>query len=123
MGTQELDPVLLERLRDMRQQWGLDSLLRLDRMFAKQRTRLDEMRRAVVEGDAETVVEIAHYLKGTARSLGAERLTELFETQERRARDGDVGNSESLQESLREEWHRVGEAFRIVTESDDTSAG
>jgi HPt (histidine-containing phosphotransfer) domain-containing protein len=113
------DPTLLASLRDMRRQWGRDTVVRLAEMFSGQSSRLAELHRAVVDGNAAAAVEAAHYLKGTARSLGAERLAELFLEQEMRGRDGNLAGSEPLLAALTQEWERVAKAFEILLAEDE----
>ena len=109
--TETLDPALLATLREM--QWvDRDILIRLAEMFFDQSSRLEELRRAVEGGDAATVVAVAHYLKGTARALRAERLADLLYQQEICGRDGNLNGSDHLLAALSLEWNRVAVAFR-----------
>lgn len=59
-----------------------------------------DLRRALDDGDAHAVVELAHSLKGSAGNVGAEDVGRLCLAIERRARDGRLGEVPSLVEEL-----------------------
>jgi two-component system, sensor histidine kinase and response regulator len=82
-----------------------DTLRRLVELFASHtRPRLDALGRALEQGDAEAVHQLAHTIKGSARSLGASRVAELCERLEHADVDGDPVAARQL-------WDELGPAF------------
>lgn len=91
--TQEatLDPEILASLRQMKEETGEDILSELIEMFLEDApAQIRQIRRALAEGDAQTLEYTAHALKGTSGSMGATRMSALS------SRLQDIGRSEEL---------------------------
>jgi len=73
-----VDQSVLDQLRAMAEATDPALLERIITAFVTDtRKRLERLRRAVAAGDAETVRETAHALKGASASVGAHRMAEL----------------------------------------------
>ncbi len=103
---------------------ALDSLFRLeqhagrsivrgvvDSFLAEVPGRVERMRRAIAEGDAEDLNFTAHVLKGSAAQLGARRLAEVCRELEDRGRDGNLEQAGELLRLLEAEASRAADAL------------
>ena len=79
----------------------------IPRYFELQRQGLDELERAVAEGDAEPVRLTGHKMKGTGASYGFPRLTELGAAIERAAVAGDLEQAVELARTAGDYLDRV----------------
>jgi HPt (histidine-containing phosphotransfer) domain-containing protein len=103
---------------------ALDSLFRLeqhagrsivrgvvDSFLAEVPGRVERMRRAIAEGDAENLNFTAHVLKGSAAQLGARRLAEVCRELEDRSREESLEQAGELLRLLETEALRAREAL------------
>ncbi|HEX3130001.1 MAG TPA: ATP-binding protein [Thermoanaerobaculia bacterium] len=95
---------------------ALDSLFRLeqaagrsvvrgviDSFLAEVPARVERMRKAIADADAESLNFAAHVLKGGAAQLGAQRLAAVCRELEERSRDGNLDGAGDLLGTLEEE--------------------
>jgi PAS domain S-box-containing protein len=98
-----LDP---SRLADLAELVAADGTSLVDSMiesYVRRSTeRAELLQRAVAEDDQQTVVAVAHELKGSSATIGAQRVTECASAIEQRARSGATPDAEAVQELLRE---------------------
>ncbi|MFT6051149.1 MAG: CheY-like chemotaxis protein/HPt (histidine-containing phosphotransfer) domain-containing protein [Halioglobus sp.] len=87
----QIDPKALQNIRDL-QRPGHDSVvLRLiDAYLDSSRKLIDELHRALLEGDEQTAQRSAHTLKSSSAMLGALQLAEIGEQIETHARVGNL---------------------------------
>lgn len=71
-----------------------------------------EMWRALAERDAETVRQVSHRLKSSARCLGMLRLGEICARLERESKEGRLGGAERSLEAIEREYARAAAALR-----------
>jgi ligand-binding sensor domain-containing protein/signal transduction histidine kinase/CheY-like chemotaxis protein/HPt (histidine-containing phosphotransfer) domain-containing protein len=103
---------------------ALDSLFRLeqhagrsivrgvvDSFLGEVPARVERMRRAIAEGNAEDLNFTAHVLKGSAAQLGARRLAEVCRELEDRGRDGNLEHAGELLRLLEAEASRAADAL------------
>ena len=74
---------------------------------------LQELAGALARRDTKTAASIGHTLKGTAGTLGANRMCELAASIDQAARDGLVDPAVAMLEQLRPEIDRVRGALEI----------
>ena len=74
-------------------------------------SRLESIREAMAAGDPEALVRTAHSLKGSAATLGADRMAELCRQMEVSGRAGEVPQGQGLLESLEAEFEQVKRAL------------
>ena len=113
-GAEEtLDPGVLERLRDL----GDDDLLaELSAMFLDDASsRVAALRRALEAGDAESVEQTAHTLKGSSGNMGAARMAALCARLQEAGALGDLSGGAKLLDLLEEELGRVRPALEAET--------
>ncbi len=95
----------------------LDELL--DGFELRARERLREITSAAARGDAHTVAQAAHSLRGSSGNLAAGRLAATAERVELSAEEGDLDVVESLTRSMREElvlvMHLLRATFGVPT--------
>ncbi|MCP4662741.1 MAG: Hpt domain-containing protein [bacterium] len=95
--TPLIDPAQLETLRRLAPDDGGEFFTRVIDIFLKQlHTIPAEIRRAYERTDGETVVRLAHTLKGSAGNLGASPLVDLCLRIEESAGDGDADLEELI---------------------------
>ena len=102
-GKQVINEQTLERLRR-----NIGDITRVLQVFLQSlETRLQELDTACRDGDAATVVRIAHTLKGGSAQLGAEQLSSLCQQVERFARLGQVDQLGNLLNKVQDAAHKV----------------
>jgi HPt (histidine-containing phosphotransfer) domain-containing protein len=106
-------PINSERLAILQDAGGGGGLVAelVDLFFEDVPPRLDSIRRAMAAGDPDALVRTAHSLKGSAATLGAERMAELCRQIEVSGRAGEVPEAQGLLEPLEEEFGRVKQAL------------
>jgi HPt (histidine-containing phosphotransfer) domain-containing protein len=82
------------------------------RFAARSAARLEAAREAAVRGDAATLAQLAHQLRGGASQLGAERMTSLAAELEHMARHGAVDGAAALVGRLQETFVETQAALR-----------
>jgi CheY-like chemotaxis protein/HPt (histidine-containing phosphotransfer) domain-containing protein len=75
-------------------------------------SQLSRLRTATAAGDATTLTQIAHTLKSSSASLGAEALSACCRELEARAREGRVSDAGPLLERLAREHRRAADRLR-----------
>lgn len=115
VSTEILDPKVIERVRRLGRLRGRDVLAKVAGIFLDQAPpRLRQLRSAAAAGDAETVVEAAHFVKGSARSLGAVGLCELLQAIEDRGQDGELGDWEGELTAVERAFERTAGELRAI---------
>ncbi len=110
-----LDPGHLAELRTLAERSGLDLLSELVEVFHRDTpVRLDRLRNALQEGDASTLRQVAHTLKGTASGVGATEATAVCARLEAVARNGDMEAAGALVAEAEAELGRVGRALESL---------
>jgi len=107
-----VNPEKVAFLRRFEQSRGSHVVTGLIELFRKDTTkRMAALRAGLDEGDFEVVQHEAHSLKGSSRSMGAERLATLCEGMEQLSKSRSVRAVESLFSAAEVELGRVLEAF------------
>jgi HPt (histidine-containing phosphotransfer) domain-containing protein len=83
-----------------------------DLFLGDARSGIEALEEAVNKGDAPTVREVSHMLKGSSGNMGARRMAELCAQLEEAGASGDLSRSSELVEQLAEEFGRVDRALR-----------
>jgi HPt (histidine-containing phosphotransfer) domain-containing protein len=108
-----LDEVVLAGLREL---GDADLLSELSTMFlADASSRLAALREAVKGGDAKSVEQIAHALKGSSGNMGAKRMAKICAELEYAGASGDLSYAPELLGRLEEEFSRVRPALEAET--------
>jgi PAS domain S-box-containing protein len=107
-----LDAEQISSLRAMAEYSGQDLLPELTELFARDTpAQLDTLERALAEGDAATLRQVAHTLKGTAGGLGATDAMTVCGRMEVLAVSGDLEAAASLLAEVRRQVERAGQAL------------
>jgi len=116
-------PKGLEALRQVGERRGSEALARLAKLCLRQiPQRLESLRLAVAENDAERIDENSHFVKGTARSIGANRLAERLAVLEKSGKSGNLENAGSQLAAVTEEYERLERDLRtLLAEHEDAS--
>jgi CheY-like chemotaxis protein/HPt (histidine-containing phosphotransfer) domain-containing protein len=101
-----VDPEALERIRALGRAAGRDLLRQLVETFSS-RPHLEELREAMAAGDRKSLELRAHSLKGSAGTLGAQRLADLCAELEHGARSASPEPFVPQIDALEEEYRRV----------------
>ncbi|MDP8975373.1 MAG: response regulator, partial [Actinomycetota bacterium] len=118
-----LDPGHLAELRTLAERSGLDLMSELVEVFHRDTpVRLDRLKNALHEGDASTLREVAHTLKGTASGVGATDATAVCARLEAAARNGDMQAAGVLVAEAEAELERVGGALESLALSGGASS-
>jgi HPt (histidine-containing phosphotransfer) domain-containing protein len=105
-----LDHEVLDALREMQGEGEPDLLAELVEIFEEDAsTRLRALREALERGDAESLKQTAHALKGSAANLGARRMAHMAARIEELA-----GGSESLKEEVADLLEELQREFKGV---------
>jgi PAS domain S-box-containing protein len=112
LASQPLDP---EALAHLRQHVAAGDDAFLDKLFGtfldNATTTIEVLRRAASGGDARGVMQAAHSLKGSGRSIGARPLAEICERLEMLGRAESVQGAGELIDQLEREFGRVKDAL------------
>lgn len=73
---------------------------------------LEELEAAIAAGDAQRAHEASHSLKGSAGSLGLDRIFELAKAIDDKDREGIIEGLDRLAKNLREEYEALVAAIR-----------
>jgi CheY-like chemotaxis protein len=113
-GLEEpLDEGVLTGLREL---GDADLLSELSTMFLDDASsRLAALREAVEGGDAKSVEQIAHALKGSSSNMGAKRMAKICAELEYVGASGDLSYAPELLGRLEEEFSRVRPALEAET--------
>ena len=106
-----IDPAVLDKLR--RLQGGTEDItVKLGELFARDTgRRLVELRSAVNRADAPGVARLAHAIKGSAASLGAQIVVRICTDIEARAEAVDLGAAPAWLDELEREFARACDAL------------
>ena len=111
-----IDHSLLERLRDLQEEGEPDILAELVEMFLSDvSARLKTLRGAVEGGDGRSVERTAHTLKGSAKNMGAVRMSEICAELEEAGRSGELARVPQQLDQLEAELCRVSKELSKVT--------
>lgn len=107
-------PSVLERLDDDR-----DLLKELAQLFLEQVPRqLSRIQQAVQAGDAKTLRDCAHALKGSAGTLAGMEVSRTAAELEKMGREGDLTDSRAACVALEAQLERLTAALQTLVESD-----
>jgi HPt (histidine-containing phosphotransfer) domain-containing protein len=116
-----VDPVVIERLRDL---GGADDpgFLKslVDEFLGHAEKSVEDLRAAAVAGDAKRLAEVAHALKGSSANLGARRLSARAAEIERAGKAGEPQAARDPVEAAAAEFVRV--RARLVEEAGKSPA-
>jgi HPt (histidine-containing phosphotransfer) domain-containing protein len=91
-----------------------DILAELAEIFVADSTvRIETMRQAVAKGDAATVKQMTHALKGSAGNMGATRMAELCERLQIASASKDLAAAPEMLDLLEAEFVRVRSALEF----------
>ncbi len=65
---------------------------------------IEQLHQALEQGDGATFIRLAHTLKGSARTVGAESLADIASTLEHHGRMGDLRHAPAMLQQLSEQW-------------------
>jgi len=103
-----LDPKWIAELQEVEDATGRPLVSQLiDDFLADESRLLTELREAVAAGDRETAERLAHSLKGSAATLGADRLAAVARAAENAFAAGELADAAARIEHLAEELARV----------------
>lgn len=110
--SQSLDPATLEELRKL---GGPELVIRLVRQFVVDaQASLEAILQAVGGGDAESLVKVAHGLKGISGNLGAQTLGVLAAELEQEATSRNLDLSKNILKKLEHEFEQTRHAVEKV---------
>jgi HPt (histidine-containing phosphotransfer) domain-containing protein len=108
MAGPALDPVVLERLRQLTSPGEPDVLAQVLSLFLEEAPRrLDRIRMAHQARDASEMHRAAHSMKGSAGNIGATELFAICREVDDRARVGDLSGAGQMLDDLTREFERV----------------
>ncbi|MFN0302577.1 MAG: response regulator, partial [Burkholderiales bacterium] len=117
-----LDSTIIAQLRALQKKNGSDLLSRVSRAFLRDGAELvQEIRSAVVNGDAARLQRAAHTLKGAAGTIGAKALASLSKSLETLARNGTVAGGEPLVTDIEREAKSATAALAQLTDLERVS--
>lgn len=76
--------------------------------------RIEELKDALLKGEAESFSRTAHKLKGSSANMGAVRLTDIARDMESIGRSASLNGAVELMEPLQEELVRVRDTLRSM---------
>lgn len=103
-----LDQAVLDELRDI---MGADFRTLVESFARDGRQRIDALRAALSDGDAEQTRQQAHSFKGSSGNLGALRVTGLCLEIEQSARRNDLTAADTLMEALENEFQKARDSL------------
>jgi HPt (histidine-containing phosphotransfer) domain-containing protein len=109
-----LDRSVLEGLRALQGEGEPDIVAELAQLFLEEDAppRLASLRKAVEDGDASSVEQEAHALKGSCGNMGAWRMDELCAELQEAGASGELASAPAALERLEAEFERVRPALR-----------
>jgi len=112
-------------LRRIGERRGSAALVRLAKLCLRQiPERLDSLRLAVEESNARRVEEDAHFVKGTARSIGADDFASRLDELERSGKADDLEEAGSRLAAVTDEYERLERDLRaLLAEHEDAGDG
>lgn len=109
-----VSPEALTALRELREAGEPDPLAELiDTYLADTPERLNDLQRALSEGNAALMRRVAHSLKGSSSNFGADRMVELCRQLEELARDGHLEGATDLVNAVETKFTAVKAALEI----------
>ena len=109
-----IDPSAIDVLRQLRRPDKPDPVIELIDMFVRDTPeRLQKLRTAVAQYNAEDLAAVAHNLRGCASSIGATHLSNLCQKLEENAERRAVQISTPLLREIESEFERVCRALAI----------
>lgn len=93
-----------DTLRELQAVMGDEFALLVSTFATDSAQRVEAVRAAAADGDAEALRRAAHSFKGSAGNMGAARLAELCRVVEEAARDGDLATASGAIDELAAEF-------------------
>ncbi|MBA3440518.1 MAG: response regulator [Pyrinomonadaceae bacterium] len=107
-----IDPLVLESFRELQEEGEPDLVSELLELYLSDtHARFTEMRSAMKEQDAQTLLRVAHSLKGSSGTLGIRRMAALCAELEEMLHDGALDGVGAVVAGLEAELERVMEAL------------
>jgi len=114
-GPAAVNLTLLQSRRGPQKEEEPDKLARIVMLFSDDvPLRIESLRRAVEEGDAQEVEETAHLLKGGCGYVGAVRMVEICTRLQEQAISGELSQAPGLIDALEAEFERVRSALEAA---------
>jgi len=108
MTEHALDPVVLEKLRQLTAPGEPDVLAQVLSLFLEEAPRrIERIRVALQTRDASEMHRAAHSMKGSAGNIGAMDLLDICREVDDRARVGDLAGAGLMLDGLTREYERV----------------
>jgi two-component system, sensor histidine kinase and response regulator len=108
-----LDPIVIERLRELTPPGEPDVLAQVLNLFLQETPkRLDRLKAACREGNHDEVHRTAHSLKGSVGNIGARAMFSVCRDLDDQARAGDLTKSGALMAELTREYARLEAEIR-----------
>jgi HPt (histidine-containing phosphotransfer) domain-containing protein len=119
-----LDRNVLAGLRDLQGEGEPDILKELGEMFLEDAPgQLEALRGAVSRGDAQSVLRVAHALRGSCGNMGAGRMSEISARLEDVGASNDLARAPDLLSRLEAEFARVRPALQAEMDSSGGTDG
>lgn len=100
-----VDTAEVSLLDELIEELGLDAVSNLMVLFlTNTETRLQALEQAVRQNDVTAVAKVAHSIKGSCGSFGANRMMDLCKQIELQGKSGDLGNAPAILEELNQEF-------------------
>ncbi len=110
-----LDPEALERIRSIQKPGMPDLLTRLIGLYLDSTSQLaDQMRTAVLAGDADGLRQAAHSLKSSSANLGVSRVAALCRELEQMGREARMDGASQLLEEFESQYFLAREALKAM---------
>ncbi|CAA0109060.1 Uncharacterised protein [BD1-7 clade bacterium] len=100
-------------LKELRAIMGEDFQLLVDTFVQDSQVRIESIRQAIEELDAEALRVAAHSFKGSALNLSAGKLTELCRQLEQKGRDGTLDGTAQILMDIQTEYDAVRAHLRV----------
>ena len=115
-GNAMLDPIVLAGLEELEEDGEESIVAELAGMFLEDAaSRIEELREAVDEGDANSVREAAHALKGSSGNMGVHEMEEPCAKLQEAGESGDLKNASALLEQLEAAFGRARPELDVLT--------
>ncbi len=116
-GDRALDPAVLESLGDLDDDGEESIVAELAGMFLENAfSRIETLQEAVEKGDANSVRETAHALKGSSGNMGAHKMHDLCTKLQEAGESGDLTETPAILEQLEAEFGRARPELTALTE-------